>query len=430
VRPLLDSPPTFIDLFSGCGGLTLGLFQAGWRGYFGIELRDDAFLTYKTNFLNGQRHSLDWPRWLDQKPWDIADLLSQKRSQIKTLRGTVDLVCGGPPCQGFSFSGRRDPLDPRNQLYLQYIDFVELVQPRVLLIENVLGFTIPHGQKARNARQGSRKGRPRQSGAQKLRRKLEESYVVDDCLVHAADYGVPQIRDRYFAIGIRRDLFDAQKAGWAQDLIAQARPILLARYDFGDTPNTSRQALHDLEIKDYERNVIKYVPDSTCRTKGSFVQIRYTPPKSQNAYLKAMRSGVNGDAPNSLRLPRHGEAVEKRFQRIIDHFPGGRRLNDEERRRLGLKKMRIVRLEPDAPAHTLTTLPDDLLHYCEPRILTAREYARIQSFPDYFEFHGKYTTGGDRRTRDCPRYTQIGNAVPPLVAEAWGLAIATLLKTL
>ncbi len=430
MRPKQDFIPTFIDLFSGCGGLTLGLCQAGWRGHFGIELRDDAFLTYKTNFLGGRRHCLDWPVWLEQRPWDIADLLSTKRSQIEGLRGTVDLVCGGPPCQGFSFSGRRDPLDPRNRLYLQYIDFVNLVQPRVLLIENVLGFTVPHGQKARKARLGSQKGRPRQSGSQKLRHELEESYVVDDCLVHAADYGVPQIRARYFAIGIRRDLVATKEAGWAQDLITQARGPLLAKYAFGESPNTTRQALQDLEIKDYQRNVVEYVPDATCRTKGSFLQIRYAPSKTSNAYLKAMRLDLDGDAPNSLRLPRHGSEVEKRFKRIIDHFPGGRRLNDEERGRLGLKKLRIVRLEADSPAHTLTTLPDDLLHYSEPRILTAREYARIQSFPDYFEFHGKYTTGGDRRTRDCPRYTQIGNAVPPLVAEAWGLALASLLRNL
>lgn len=76
------------------------------------------------------------------------------------------------------------------------------------------------------------------------------------------------------------------------------------------------------------------------------------------------------------------------------------------------------------PAPTITTLPDDILHYCDPRILTVREYARLQSFPDWFVFKGKYTTGGDRRTKECPRYTQVGNAVPPLLA----LAIARALR--
>ncbi len=429
--PRQDYLPTFIDLFAGCGGLTLGLCAAGWQGFFGVELRHDAFLTYQANFLDGARHRLNWPKWLDKRPWDIAELLESRRREIESLRGKVDLVCGGPPCQGFSFNGRRDPLDPRNSLYLHYIDFVNLVQPRTLLIENVPGFAVPHGQKARNARQGRQKGRPRQSGSQKLRLALEESYVMDDCLVHAADYGVPQIRDRYFAIGIRKDLQpNPRSAGWAQELVGQAKERILVKYHFGTEPNTARHALCDLEIRDYQRNVVEYVRDTTCRTKGDFLQIRYSPPKSPNAYLRAMRSGVNCDPPNSLRLPRHSQTVEKRFQRILDHFPSGRRLNDEERRRLGLKKHRIVRLEADAPAHTLTTLPDDLLHYSEPRILTVREYARIQSFPDWFEFHGKYTTGGDRRTQECPRYTQVGNAVPPLIAEAWGVALAELLETL
>src|SRR3546814_425596 len=75
-------------------------------------------------------------------------------------------------------------------------------------------------------------------------------------------------------------------------------------------------------------------------------------------------------------------------------------------------------------APTITTLPDDVLHYSEPRILTVRESARLQSFPDWFQFKGKFTTGGDRRTRECPRYTQVGNAVPPHLARAIGTAIS------
>ena len=81
-------------------------------------------------------------------------------------------------------------------------------------------------------------------------------------------------------------------------------------------------------------------------------------------------------------------------------------------------------------SRTIPTLPDDLLHYSEPRILTVRENARIQSFPDFFEFRGKYTTGGARRKEECPRYTQVGNAVPPLMAEALGVRIAQISESL
>lgn len=428
VRRKTGSRPTFIDLFAGCGGLTLGLSQAGWQGLFGIELRDDAFRTYEKNFIDGGRHTLAWPEWLEQRPWDLADLLKKQHRHLRALRGMVDLVCGGPPCQGYSFSGKRNPHDPRNRLYLDYIAFVKLVQPRVILIENVLGFTVPHGLKARRSRQGARKGRPRRSGAQLLRAALEHSYVVDDCLVRATEFGVPQIRDRYFAVGVRKDLASARDPGWARSLIYGVQTALLKRKGLGASPITARQALMDLEIRDYERNVVDYVPDDTCRSKRGFLQMRYKPTRPGSPYIRAMRDGLNGHAPNSLRLARHARDIERRFKRIIDRFPSGRRLNEQERSKLGLKKMRLVPLAADAPAHTLTTLPDDLLHYSEPRILTVREYARLQSFPDWFEVHGKYTTGGDRRSVECPRYTQIGNAVPPFVAEAWGLAIAKLMK--
>ena len=87
-------------------------------------------------------------------------------------------------------------------------------------------------------------------------------------------------------------------------------------------------------------------------------------------------------------------------------------------------------MSPTQPAPTLTTLPDDILHYGEPRILTVRECARLQSFPDWFTFHGKYTTGGDRRKVECPRYTQVGNAVPPLLAKAIGAGILKAWKSI
>jgi DNA (cytosine-5)-methyltransferase 1 len=87
---------------------------------------------------------------------------------------------------------------------------------------------------------------------------------------------------------------------------------------------------------------------------------------------------------------------------------------------LGMLKHRTVPMHPGKPAPTLTTLPDDILHYDEPRILTVREYARLQSFPDWFRFKGKYTTGGQSRRTECPRYTQVGNAVPPLLGRAIG----------
>ena len=103
-------------------------------------------------------------------------------------------------------------------------------------------------------------------------------------------------------------------------------------------------------------------------------------------------------------------------------------MNKITREKYGLKKHRLHPMSELDPAPTITTLPDDILHYAEPRILTVRESARIQSFPDWYHFQGKFTTGGVRRKQECPRYTQVGNAVPPLLGRAIGLAILEALE--
>ncbi len=140
-----------------------------------------------------------------------------------------------------------------------------------------------------------------------------------------------------------------------------------------------------------------------------------------------MHAGLGGESMDSTRLARHSEVVRERFEKIISSCRQGVRMNADDRAKFGLLKHRIYPMAPDQPAPTITTLPDDILHYSEPRILSVRECARLQSFPDWFRFQGRYTTGGERRRRDCPRYTQVGNAVPPLFARAMGLV---LLRTL
>ena len=130
---------------------------------------------------------------------------------------------------------------------------------------------------------------------------------------------------------------------------------------------------------------------------------------------------------DSMRLTRHRDEVRERFAKILKECPRGVRMNEANREQYSTKKHRVYPMDAWEPAPTITTLPDDVLHYSEPRILTVRESARLQSFPDWFQFRGKFTTGGDRRTKECPRYTQVGNAVPPLLARAIGLAVRAVL---
>lgn len=111
---------TVIDLFAGCGGLSLGLYQAGWSGLFAIEKNPFAFETLKANLIDNKKH-FNWPQWLPQTPHDINEVLKKYKVQLEGLRGKVDLVAGGPPCQGFSMAGKRVEDDIRNNLVFSYI---------------------------------------------------------------------------------------------------------------------------------------------------------------------------------------------------------------------------------------------------------------------------------------------------------------------
>lgn len=421
---------SFVDLFAGCGGLSAGLFESGWGGHFGVEYQSDAYQSLAANFLEGGTYRYDWPEWLKQQPWEMGKLIRSHRSEIGSLRGQIGLVAGGPPCQGFSCNGKRESRDPRNQLFRRYVDFVRLTEPPLLLLENVPGFGIVHGKLEVSRRPNPRVGRPRKSYAQRLRELLEDDYWLDDCLVRSSDFGVPQVRPRYFAVGVHKSVATAEfteKSGWAMDLLYSNRTAFLRKRGLAQTPVTARQALSDLEHARSFNRIGPHVSDGTCRSPRGFEQLDYGGPgRKTNAFVRLMRRNAGSNNLTSTRIPRHTEPVRKRFELILDTCEKGKRLNDRDRERLGLKKHRVVPLSPHRPAQTVTTLPDDLLHYSEPRILTVRESARLQSFADWFQFRGKYTTGGDRRTSECPRYTQVGNAIPPLVAAAWGEALMQL----
>ncbi|MCR4311887.1 MAG: DNA cytosine methyltransferase, partial [Candidatus Uhrbacteria bacterium] len=132
---------TYIDLFAGCGGISLGLFHAGWHGLFAIEKDKMAFGTLQKNLILKKDH-FNWPMWLPQTEHDIKEVMKNYRSELENIKGKVDLVVGGPPCQGFSMAGKRNEGDKRNKLIDAYVEFIEIVKPKMLFFENVKGFTI------------------------------------------------------------------------------------------------------------------------------------------------------------------------------------------------------------------------------------------------------------------------------------------------
>ncbi|WP_349264016.1 DNA cytosine methyltransferase [Longimicrobium sp.] len=404
-----DPPRTFIDLFAGCGGFSLGLMNAGWKGLFAIEKSPLAFETLKHNLvLAEERGRFDWPQWLPTEPHEIGSFVKRYRKQLKTLQGEVDLVVGGPPCQGFSFAGQRRGGDERNELFMRYIAVVSLIQPKYLLLENVAGIQVAHGKKERA--DNPRRGRPRKPFSEKIRSALErQGYEVRSAVLRASQFGVAQHRPRFIIVGVRRDLLARPEAFDPFEMLAGIRGAFLERKGIPtDRPISAGEALSDLMVDLNGKRVSTETP--------GFCEIDYKGPLTP--YQKLLNGG--GIQPNSLRLANHRPDTIERFKEILETCRKGVGLSVTDRERLGLKKHHTVVLDQDEPSHTLTTLPDDLLHYMEPRILTVREYARLQSFPDWFEFRGKYTTGGKARKQEAPRYTQVGNAVPPLLAECLG----------
>ena len=422
------SHSTFVDLFSGCGGLSLGLMSAGWHGLFAIEQRPDAFKTLKHNLVDGREHNagkprFNWPGWLEKQPHEVAKFVRTQRSQLAKIRGEVNLVAGGPPCQGFSFAGRRTGKDPRNELFKHHLEVVDVLQPELVLMENVQGIDIAFGT-GRKPRKRQR-GRPRKSYANRIRSTLEEhGYQVQQLVLKAVDFGVPQFRPRSFTLGIRKDLLIGIDQPDLNEVLSRIRNDFLKHRGL---PVRRFVSVADA-ISDLITEGKKLVDCVDEESPPGFKEIVYKRPKTP--YQKLMHAGMNGQPPNSMRLVNHRPETIRRFKAILRTCRKGVQLSEEDRLRLGIKKTAIAPLDPDQPSHTLTTLPDDLLHYAEPRIHTVREHARLQSFPDWFEFRSKYTTGGDLRAKECPRYTQVGNAVPPLLAEVIGKALLQILEKL
>lgn len=411
----------FIDLFSGCGGLSLGLSLAGLEGLFAIEKDSMAFETFSENFLGERKvpiKKFDWPSWLEKKAWGIDDLLGEHQKRLLGLRGKVSILAGGPPCQGFSFSGKRQEQDPRNLLFQKYVEVVDAVRPSALVLENVPGMKVPYADK----KSGDARKHASESYYDKLKKSLEAiGYEVDFEIIDASRFGVPQKRSRLIVLGLNKKVSAKLEGGIQRvfQLLDEQRIEQLSQMRLPEVV-TASDAISDLRT---DQTILK--PCTDPYSPKRFEEAIYLGPDT--AYQKLMNKHCRNDAMDSMRLARHGQEVRDRFKRILDECTPGVLMSKDDRSRFGLKKHRIYVMSGDLPAPTITTLPDDVLHYAEPRILTVRESARIQSFPDWFRFRGKFTTGGSMRAKECPRYTQVGNAVPPYLARAIGLALAAAL---
>lgn len=394
---------TYIDLFSGCGGLALGLYNSGWKGLFAIEKSDDAFATLKYNLINKKCH-YNWPNWLPIKNHDVNDVLVEYKNKLEELNGQVTLVAGGPPCQGFSFAGKRDEKDERNNLVNSYVEFIKIVKPNLIFFENVYGFT--HGFKS--------EGIMGKAYSLLVTEKLTTlGYNVSAKMIDFSEYGIPQKRKRFILVGSLASnvslFFDKVDLNKSLFLKSKGLKVII----------TLKEAISDL----LQQNGVVDSPDSKGFKAGLY-SIEKSP------YQAFLRNGeeYTEKVADSHRYANHRSHTLEIFKNILDKAERNKRLDGELRNRFKLKKRGIIPLDGDCVSPTLTTHPDDYIHYCEPRILTVREYARIQSFPDWYEIKGKYTTGGLNRVKETPRYSQLGNAIPPLFSEQIGLVLKELVN--
>lgn len=330
----------------------------------------------------------------------------------------VDLICGGPPCQGFSGRGHRRSYDieksdvPCNFLYLQMVKIIKLIKPKIFLFENVFGLTF-----SRWTSQG-RKGEV-WADVQKAFQSLPDYVVPNGTVIQAAKYGVPQNRPRVMIVGVRRDC--AWSVGRNKYALADG---LLPEPALGVRAPHLKDVLDDLIDPDYLRKEATVEYPNPARTK---VQKWFRERPDGTIWRK-------GDRLMEQEYSMHSEQTRKKFLYMLRHE--GRIPEHLKTKKFAL---RVLPSEWDArgPIVTVTSLPDDFVHFAQPRIPTVREWARMQTFPDWYQFCGPRTTGGMRRAgnpaignwhRDAPRYTQIGNAVPVKLAFAIGQHFANILE--
>lgn len=400
---------SYIDLFAGCGGLSWGLNRAGWKGLFAIEKSPHAFQTLEFNLTERVKH-FNWPKWLPKKAHDINSVIKHYPEELKNLHGKVTMVAGGPPCQGFSIAGQRNEKDERNDLINSYIEFVSLVRPKLIFFENVKGFTMEFKNNLQKGKKYS------QIVTDKL---TQEGYHVFGQLVNFGDFGIPQKRTRFILVGIRADIKHSsiEKAKSFFKLIEAKKFAFLEAKNLDINP-TIEDALSDL----LGSNVSVETPDRKGFKSGNYARVK-------SSYQKFVRMD-NGsiEIPNSHSFAKHSQKVIERLRYVQSVSSECKNISDELKKQIGISTQVLVPLQPKEQAPTVTSHPDDMIHYCEPRILTVRECARLQSFPDCFVFKGKYTTGGKLRKTEVPRYTQVGNAIPPLFGEQAGFILKTLLN--
>ncbi|MGL4666480.1 MAG: DNA cytosine methyltransferase [Saezia sp.] len=517
----------YIELFAGCGGLSLGLDASGFDLFMANELSPMASETFAYNFfkeplrsIKAPKHTIwlssnyplhemenrlredprmfpdlksstsfsdlnnqtslekklvignikDFNKWLDTNPELVTNLQSQK----------IDLVAGGPPCQSFSMAGLREQKNDRNTLPLEFVNFVGKVKPKFVLLENVSGILRPFSDK-KNTKKNY------YAWYEVAKAFAKEGYLPLCLHINAKYVGVAQNRPRFILIGIQKEhyeLIESRLNDVELKLLSSAKAFVnckkrdlnslkygnLVCWDINKNASmfkgsflnslitfnkeffTVKDALDDLKFSSksqhgnkYKNHINKELKIKDGKTKKIILENHE---KRRNSLLVQQR----------FRLYQVLNQLPKQFQNEVHSILKGQLSDLSQSTFVELSKFQFLNQEGELcyiteheelldliksvmtkkrtqkalisyePAPAALTVPDDFCHYDENEIrtLTVREMARIQSFPDNFIFKSKVTTGGKMRKFEVPQYTQVGNAVPPLLGHALGCVIKAL----
>ncbi|MBI9066274.1 MAG: DNA cytosine methyltransferase [Salinivirgaceae bacterium] len=514
-----------IELFSGCGGMSLGLEAAGYDLFLANELSPMAGETFAYNILNealeenvkpkdtlwirSQFKKNDIGQRLRENPFeafhgkytdidvntnlkgklligDINQLLTIFKENpelvLKIRNEGIDLLSGGPPCQSFSLAGKREKDNHKNSLPLSFAHITGLIQPKTVLLENVKGITSPF----------TVNGEKYYAWLEVAKAFALEGYVPVCMMLNSKYFGVAQNRPRFILIAYRLDIFKSVLKKYKSK-----EKILKESYNFYKKVKKYSKKLNlvsikDLNYYDIENDSILFdgeIFPKLTHTERDFItsseaigdirrtQLHYKIDQTKGKYANFLNDifprNIEANSYIKNHEPRiHNFLIKSRFRfyQVIEQFQNGlkkgatdlftgknisedlrdkllvefshhnllfkdkhtsreilmtpKNINEVEElvKLIPTKKHSQRALREFEPAPAQLTIPDDLCHYDseQPRTLTVREMARFQSFPDWFEFKSKTTTGGKMRSFEVPQYTQVGNAVPPILAKCLG----------
>lgn len=370
----------FVDLFAGCGGLSVGLQQAGFTPWFVNEIVEQFCNTYKFNHNLSDEHYF---------VGDIADL-NAHIDEYKEILSDITIVCGGPPCQGFSMANRQRILDdPRNALYKQYLIFLKTVRPKFFIMENVKGMMNKIDEIKQN-----------------FTEYLGDEYQFDYALLRAQDYGVPQNRERFIMIGNRvgvspkkifEEIYKHKRPSFVLKDALIGLPHLVAKKEKGSKGvEDAESGFTECDFTYIHNDFYKFINGDKEITKLYNHKNRYNNERDLEIYR---------------RLPQGANSLH---ESIADIMPYKRR-ND-------IFKDKYFKLDETQICKTITShMKFDCNMYIHPwdaRGLSSREAARIQTFPDDYVITGSQNMW----------YAQVGNAVPVKLAKAIGDGIMKFIK--